>query len=596
MTDETLINNPFKVLTPEAMSARDAVDLFVEVSEFRKVQDQGNTMLNGPRGSGKSMLLRYLMADCQVLAKDVALAHLPFFSVLVSIKNTAPYVTELRRPKFAAARMILNEHVLTIFVASKVLKCVLDVLPVENRRSDLEGVPALYDALIEGFRRAGGVTIEKDLAGMSSEDVLEECIALCDGAYVDVNAYIKRTSIGTSVEPYTGPLCDFTTFLLPILELLPKMSFLPNATVYLLLDDADHLSVDQTKVLNSWLTVRGQGTVSIKLSTQYDYKTYSTQWGGKIRSPHDFQEINMADVYTSKHGTYVENVRDIVTKRLRKAGIMAKAATFFPPDEGQESAIQRIAGELKQRWPKEGRGYRASDDVIRYARPEFIRGLGGPSKSTSTYSYAGFAQLVHISSGQVRYFLEAAADMYDEESARTDDPVEAIRPRTQNDTVRKVAEDLMFNEFDNLAREAEGNGGLDAHQTRIRRLRNLIQVLGYLFFRKLVSDDSERRVFSIAVSGSPDLDVQEILDVGVRYGYFHRSSIGNKEGTGRTQLYVLTRRVAPHFGLDPSSFSGYQFVTNGYLRWAMERPSAVLAAIKREGPGIVEDDSQLELF
>ena len=78
MSDSSLTNNPFKVFTPEGMSARDAVDLFVEVSEFNKIQDLGNTMLNGPRGSGKSMLFRYLMPDCQMIHRDSELHDLPF--------------------------------------------------------------------------------------------------------------------------------------------------------------------------------------------------------------------------------------------------------------------------------------------------------------------------------------------------------------------------------------------------------------------------------------------------------------------------------------------------------------------------------------
>lgn len=591
MLGESLLNNPFKVLTPEAMSARDAVDLFVEVAEFRKIQDQGNTMLNGPRGSGKSMLFRYLMPDCQVIAKGVALTDLPFFSALVSIKNTAPYVTELRRPEFDAGRMILNEHMLTCFVASKLVRSIVDVLPATTEASWSDPTHALYDAVIDGLGGAGGGDRGRDLGQLSVEGMLRKCVEECDRGYVAVNDYLKRMAISRSAAAYTGPLCDFVTFLWPMLSLIPEMPYLPSRSVYLLLDDADHLSVDQTKVLNSWLTVRGHGVVNIKLSTQYDYKTYSTQSGGIVRSPHDFQEINMADVYTTKHSSYLANVRDIVTKRLRKAGIHAAAETFFPEDNEQEATIRKIGEEIRGKWPAEGRGYRASDDVIRYARPKFIKGLGGTSKSTSTYSYAGFAQLVHISSGQVRYFLEAAAEMYDEESGGTDSSVGAIRPRTQNETVRRVAEDLMFNEFDNLSRDS-----IDGHQERIRKLRHLIQFLGYLFFQKLVSDDSERRVFSIAVSGNADRDIQEIFEVGVRYGYFHRSSIGNKEGTGRTQLYVLTRRVSPHFNLDPSSFSGYLFVTNRYLRRAMVEPGTILARVKRDGPGIVEDDSQLELF
>jgi hypothetical protein len=195
-----------------------------------------------------------------------------------------------------------------------------------------------------------------------------------------------------------------------------------------------------------------------------------------------------------------------------------------------------------------GPGFRP-DDVTRYARPEYIKLLGGTAKQTSKYSYAGFDQLVHISSGLVRYFLEPAAQMFDEEIiASAGAPVQSIRPSIQDDMIRQEAENLIFTEFDKIAKEDESQPShlsrtTDEHRRRIDKLRNLVRTLGNTFYQKLVSDGAERRVFSVAISGMPDPDVLDVFELGVRYGYFHRSSIGNKDGTGRTRLYVLTRRL-----------------------------------------------------
>jgi hypothetical protein len=134
------------------------------------------------------------------------------------------------------------------------------------------------------------------------------------------------------------------------------------------------------------------------------------------------------------------------------------------------------------------------------------------------------------------------------------------------------------------------------HQKRTEQLRNLIRALGGTFFQKLISDDAERRVFSVAISGVPDPEIVDVFELGVRYGYFHRSSIGNKDGTGRTRLYVLTRRLAPHFNLDPSSFAGYLWVTNDLLRDGMENPDRILRKIKKDGVSSVTETAQLSLF
>jgi hypothetical protein len=90
--------------------------------------------------------------------------------------------------------------------------------------------------------------------------------------------------------------------------------------------------------------------------------------------------------------------------------------------------------------------------------------------------------------------------------------------------------------------------------------------------------------------------VLDVFKLGVRYGYFHESSIGNKEGTGRTRLFILSRRLAPVFTLDPTSFAGYKFATNRILREAMEKPRTFVGKMRRDGVETVFDSPQLGLF
>jgi hypothetical protein len=134
--------------------------------------------------------------------------------------------------------------------------------------------------------------------------------------------------------------------------------------------------------------------------------------------------------------------------------------------------------------------------------------------------------------------------------------------------VRGQAERFFFGEFEKLSHDAcQTTERLDA----VTNLRNLITAMGETFHKVLLSNRSERRVFSIALSNQPDEEVEEVLRLGVQQGYLHEATIGNKEGTGRTRLYILNRMLAPLFTLDPTSFAGYLFVTNEALREAMSR-------------------------
>ncbi len=75
--------NPFAVQTPEDISAKDVESLFVDVfTDFHNIPKLGHTFLHGPRGSGKSMMFRYLEPDCQCLTLKKAVNELPFFAVL----------------------------------------------------------------------------------------------------------------------------------------------------------------------------------------------------------------------------------------------------------------------------------------------------------------------------------------------------------------------------------------------------------------------------------------------------------------------------------------------------------------------------------
>ena len=87
------------------------------------------------------------------------------------------------------------------------------------------------------------------------------------------------------------------------------------------------------------------------------------------------------------------------------------------------------------------------------------------------------------------------------------------------------------------------------------------------------------------------------FELGIKHGYFQKSTIGNKDGTGRTTLYILTRRVAPYFTLDPSGFAGYLFVTSDRLQEGMLHPDRLLRRVRSRGVAeAFGEEVQLRLF
>ena len=598
------LKNPFTVTTPEGMSAERTVKLFVDVfSDFPKVPREGHVFLHGPRGSGKSMIFRYLQPDCQCLDKERNLSDLLFYSIYVPIKNTDPKIIELLRLEDKHASTILNEHFMTINIALITFTFLAEHI---SEYTD--------DALVEevkGFAVESFFELLADCGCNSSQfpsfenfSTIQECFQaiadVCEKLFKQFLSYLKKLSFQTEPVPYDGPLCGYFDFLFPLFCELKKLSFMPNGPIYLLIDDADNLNLTQTKILNSWVASRTSSDVSIKVSTQLRYKTFRTVTGHTIDTPHDYSEINISTIYTTHtfKGTYRDWIREIVSRRLNLFfGIDLDPDKFFPVYEKQEKAIKEIAEKYRRDWEHKGRGYRKSDDATRYARPDYMKSLAGTSKSSPSYSYAGFDQLVHISSGIIRHFLQAAADMYSEVEARSSgQPITFIPPHIQNSVIRSQSNAFLFDTFEKM----HGDESEEApDKDLLMKLFNLIRALGGTFRQILLSDRAERRMFSIAFSNAPNENIRKVLSRGEQLGYFHVSAIGNKDGTGRTRLYILSRMLAPHFSLDPTSFAGYLFVTSSSIEEAMHNPYALLRKVKKDGADSVFEEfeeRQLKLF
>lgn len=588
-----ILANPFAVKTPENLSAEEIVELFVPYPEFNNLQVSGHQFLNGHRGSGKSMMLKMMAPDSQQLYRKCDFYSLPYFGIYFSIKATELNAPEFTRLEKEPSGTVLSEHVLT----TKLLSALFISLKKHCHFSAEEFSAfreVITSSLFQNLKYTGWT---ENLPSASDPDLelqgtcISFVIKLIDFIQYKTIQYIKRRSFSNDVQPYQGALLGFQDVLLPLVKELSQKKLIPSP-VYFLLDDADNLSFQQTQILNTWVSYRATEFISLKISTQLNYKTYKTTSGIRIEAPHDYSSIDFTSVHTgSVKERYPKLIEQIVQKRLSKYGIKdPDPYKFFPEDTKQNEAIQKIEQEYINEWEAGNSGaYRGRDDAYRNARPEYIRRLSGISKQGSRYHYAGFTQLVHISSGIIRFFLEPASRMYTEQQLiNRDAPVTEISVSVQDQELRKQADQLLLGDFETLASEA--SKGTDDQLRDIQRLRNLVHGIGAWFKEHILSETaSQRRVFSFSISDEPSTKIKEILKLGEIYGYFYKDSIGRKDGRGRTALYVLTRRLAPAFSLDPIGFSGYLTITNKDLEGITENPNAYIQRWRRTG---INDSSE----
>jgi hypothetical protein len=575
-----VIDNPFAVFTPEGLTADRVVAIFsTEMPGLGNIESAGHAFVIGTRGSGKSILFRYLEPDCQRIVTKKVLRELPFLSLYVSFRETQAQISELARFDDNHGEVFFNEHLLVLAIGAQVVLRLL-------RNNDIEADELTPLAREQHDELAALLGSDVADASASVGQALKVMAARLQTAYRSAIQYVRKHGFKSDTLTYTGELYGFDDLLLPLIDFLRAALQIPDESpILLLLDDADSLTETQTRIINSWVARRLSSRCSLKIAAQITaYKTMVTVYNTRIEAPHDYQEINLSDATgRASEKAYRSRIAGIVQRRLNTVGIVKAADKYFPEDHRQSLEIEREETRLVAEWDAgRGRGYRARDDAYRYARPNYIAKLGGDRKSRSTYSYSGFDQLVHISSGVTRFFLEAAADMYSQSVAlapRGNKKVESIQPRVQNEVVREHANRQMIVDLKDLERDVERLKG-DPQQAV--QLSNLIKGLGSMFESALIDRTAaERKLFSFALSEEPTREIDEVLRLGVRYGYLFQGVIGRKEGAGRAPLYILSRRLAPLFNLDPMGFSGYKFLSNDKVEQLMNDPEGARLSLRR---------------
>lgn len=602
--------NPFGVYNPEQLDAdyiaRNFVDVYTDLPALR---DKSNTFILGARGTGKSMLLRSLEPAVMVKAGKVAnIGELPYLAVHVPLKKAEFAVPELSRLA-GYASVSLGEHLLVMHAMYR-LTGLLVTLADHISSNSAQTIARRFDELL-AFSAGELPSETHPKSAKSSLSAFSRIQRRCEQEIMRVRQYFARLAFTPKVRAYTGPLTGFLDFMVPISEHLRTVDGLPKVPVFLMLDDADNLPRNMQRVLNSWISTRSTHAICLKVTTQLGYATLRTVDNRIIESPHDYAEVNLASVYTTDQDRYSNRVREIVVRRLSNAGIDASPEAFFPRDERQAARIKEIEEEIRIEWETRqsegGTGRRGParprDDVIRYAVPRLMRELAGSSRSSHTFSYAGFKSLVDLSAGVVRWFLEPASRMYDR-VAETGAVVTTIPVSIQNEIVRDWSREFVSRlhslsspgsnrSVDDASADPDASLHALGHETVMyERLKNIIDALGRLFREKLLDPNaSEQRVFSIVVRGPISEELKQVLGLAVRLGYLQTSDNSAKEPLGgRLPRFVLARRLGPYYRLDVSGYAAHLSVMAQDLAVAMRNPSEFVASRLRQG-----DDRQFSL-
>lgn len=592
-----LAANPFVVESPEKLLPSQIVELFVsEFTDIETIRQRKHTFVWGSRGSGKSMMFRILEPQCQaILHGDLKKAFdqtEPFLGIYFPCKEGQLNKTELDRLD-ETARMIVGEHLINLTVGERIVKCLQDQFPDDLlEKKQLVVFARAVAKLFDTISISSSIRAVNDQYKVT-DDPLPWLRLLLRLENRKVNTFLRRNCISVEETPYDGTTSGYHDFVLPMMELLKRFSSLSSVSIYLLVDDGDRLTRDQQRVLNTWIANRDQSTLCIKVSAQRDrYNTFQTSRGGLLEQPHDYSDVNVEELYTRSKSDYAKKVRLIATKRLRLSAVpQLEIEKFLPANIREEERLEQLKGETAKEWDdisentKKEPG-RRQDYVYRYATARLFQELG---RKKQRKSYAGFQNLVHLSSGVVRDFLEPCYLMVDSciKKKRLLEELDEVPVSIQDDVCYRYSEEFLDVKLQDIRKDLTPE-----HWTKLDSLRTLIESMGRLFYERLHNPSArEARLFSFTVTSSLPEALEEVLRLGVKYRYFQRRTYSTKEGGGREPWYLLNRRLCPIFKLDPTGFEGRTTITPELLRIACEDPVLFV----RTRLGEPEDNRQREL-
>ncbi|MFZ3084282.1 hypothetical protein [Rhodoferax ferrireducens] len=527
--------NPFEYDAAPNLAPELLVEWFIEDHNFsRFVESSRNVLINGERGSGKSMALIYNSLVYQKLRQTLKSETFPPSYVGIYVPcNTALTHKEEYRLLPEVEQAILSEHNLAYGIGAAIAKDFSRIADDFSREDQA--------FLIDEFAYLTGVkpTENKNPFGFLQR-------AIRDRIKTDQLQIASGNGVELSFE-----ISSFYTLILPILTALKQTTLLQNTHLSLLIDDAHDLNPYQRKLLNSWLGYRDHSVFSFKVAIagihRYDMRT---AFGGTILEGHDYITIDLEQPYQNKESGFGKFARDVVAKRLKNVGIELTIDEFFPESVSFRKEMDEYEKQTKKEAINKGvspdNSKAINDYVYKYARARYFQER--PAKANKPV-YAGFDTLVHLSTGVIRHLLVPCYWMF--EALQSNDEVNVntyISSEVQSKIIHERSEKLWEFIRNKLETQVEGCG-----KTEAEKLRQLLTKLAEHFRYRLLNHKSEPRVLTFSISGYEQHlreELEPILHLAQKAQLLYVRSGPAKDGGGREDFYTPNRMLWPEYSLD----------------------------------------------
>ena len=518
-----------------------------EAARYERIVETKPVLLEGGRGSGKTMTLKSMLPQALVSRhrrRALAETEAAYFGVYLRLVPGS-FATQAQ----SVETVLGTDRCIDLFLTETILK--LTTALVNELRSCAESGVVHATSSHERRLAAAIANVIRPSAPMdSSTGSLDDVEALLAQEVRFVTDYVKRRLFGEARD-YAGVFLSVEDLKRICRAITTVYLTRPEMTVYFLLDEFENLLPFQKIVANSILKASEAGHYSVKIAIKKAALTTSeTLEHQEIEEPHDYSSVdfdyNLSDAQERRH--YKGLLAAICSRLLSHEG-------FVETDIGKllESPLE-LDGVKRADLDKEvsmmsGRARPTAEDRHRFEYAAVYR-LRHRERNRSK-DFSGFDDLVILSSGVVRLFLELSGLSYHF----------AVQENVDVKGGQPIGRDHQTS-----AAYALSNYYLDTIKSNVAtvgpQIQQLVIDLGDIFRSKLLKHNSEPEASRVSIHDphrleEPTLDyVKAVLTQGVVHSIFQspasRGGMRPKHPPDiQPREYILNRVYSPSLGISP---------------------------------------------